>query len=225
DYDEGGAMGIRAGSVARYLGWGLLLVVLGAYLLSQWGGAGVPEKLILVLVMLLGPVAIVGMLILSELLGRHRKSLALQAATTLTIIGFAFFNLMIVVQLTTRAYIRGYIQEAPEESAREMLRWILRGVDSVQLGIDVSFDVFFSLGMILFAAVMYSHPRFGKWFSVPGVALGVLLLLFNLYTFPRPPADAELIDWGPFTALWWLAVIVQMIRSRTWAPSGGSTSS
>jgi hypothetical protein len=53
------------------------------------------------------------------------------------------------------------------------------------------------------------------------VALGALLLAFNLYMFPQPPAEAELIDWGPFTALWWLAVIVQMIRSRTWTPSVG----
>lgn len=217
-------MSARAAPVIRYLGWALLFAVLGAYLFSQWGGAGIPEKLILVLVMLLGPVAIVGMLVLSELLGRHRKSVILRAATVFSIIGFAFFNLMIVVQLTSRAYLRGYIQEAQDASTREMLRWILRGVDSVQLGIDVSFDVFYCLGMMLFAAVMYGHPRFGKWFSIPGVILGALLLAFNLYTFPQPPADAELVDLGPFTALWWVAVIVQMIRSRAWTPSSGTPS-
>jgi hypothetical protein len=205
----------------RYVGGALALAVLGGYLLSQWGGPGVPEKLIVVLVLLLGPVAIVGMLTLSELLGRQRKSVVLRAATVFSVVGFAFFNLMIVVQLTSRAYIRGYIQEAQGESARETLRWILKGVDSVQLGIDVSFDVFYCLGMMLFAAVMYGHPRFGKWFSIPGVLLGALLLALNLYTFPQPPADAELVDLGPFTALWWVAVIVQMIRSRTWAPSSG----
>ncbi len=218
-------MDTRGRSLVRYFGWALLFAVLAAYLFSQWGGAGIPEKLIVVLVMLLGPVAIVGMLTLSELLGRYRKSIALQAATVLSVIGFAFFNLMIVVQLTTRAYIRGYIQEAQDESAREMLRWILRGVDSVQLGIDLSFDVFFSLGMILFAAVMYGHPHFGKWFGIPGITLGGLLLAFNLYTFPQPPADVELIDWGPFTALWWLVVIVQMIRVRNRAPSTASAAS
>ncbi len=209
----------RAASIVRYLAWALMIAVLGGYLLSQWGGAGIPEKLIVVLVMLLGPVAIVGMLTLSELLGRHKKGITLQAATVLSIVGFAFFNLMIVVQLTIHAYIRGYIQEAQDDSARQMLHWILRGVDSVQLGIDVSFDVFYCLGMILFATVMYGHPRFGKGFSIPGVVLGVLLLVFNLYTFPKPPADVGFIDWGPFTALWWLAVIVQMIRSRNWLPS------
>ena len=217
-------MSAQSVPLLRYVGGALALAVLGGYLLSQWGGPGVPEKLIVVLVMLLGPVAIVGMLTLSELLGRHRKSVALQAATVFSVVGFAFFNLMIVVQLTSRAYIRGYIQKAQEESARETLRWILKGVDSVQLGIDVSFDVFYCLGMMLFAVVMYGHPRFGKWFSLPGVVLGALLLAFNLYTFPQPPADAELIDLGPFTALWWVAVVVQMVRSRTWTLSSGQSS-
>ena len=217
-------MSAQSVPLLRYLGGALALAVLGGYLLSQWGGPGVPEKSIVVLVMLLGPVAIVGMLTLSELLGRHRKSVALQAATVFSVVGFAFFNLMIVVQLTSRAYIRGYIQKAQEESARETLRWILKGVDSVQLGIDVSFDVFYCLGMMLFAVVMYGHPRFGKWFSLPGVVLGALLLAFNLYTFPQPPADAELIDLGPFTALWWVAVVVQMVRSRTWTLSSGQSS-
>ena len=59
-----------------------------------------------------------------------------------------------------------------------------------------------------------------------GVALGFGLLLFSLYTFPTPPANAGLVDPGPVVGLWYLAVTVQMWRSLNWAQaaaSGGQT--
>jgi hypothetical protein len=43
-----------------------------------------------------------------------------------------------------------------------------------------------------------------------------LLLGFNLYTFPIPPANANLIDFGPFVGLWYLIISIQTLRSLTW---------
>jgi heme/copper-type cytochrome/quinol oxidase subunit 2 len=45
-----------------------------------------------------------------------------------------------------------------------------------------------------------------------GIVLGVLLLGFNLRWFPVPPAESESIDWGPFVALWMMAVFVLLVR-------------
>ena len=63
---------------------------------------------------------------------------------------------------------------------------------------------------------MYKHPRFGKLFSISGVVLFLLLLSFNMYTFPHPPAENGLIDLGPFSGIWALAVNIQAFRSVKW---------
>jgi hypothetical protein len=87
----------------------------------------------------------------------------------------------------------------------------------VQLGLDVSWDVFIAIGTLLFAVNMLNHPRFGKILGSIGALLAILLLGFNLYSFPIPPANVNLIDFGPFVGLWYLVVSVQMLRSLTWA--------
>ncbi|OGD17791.1 MAG: hypothetical protein A2V76_09045 [Candidatus Aminicenantes bacterium RBG_16_63_14] len=48
--------------------------------------------------------------------------------------------------------------------------------------------------------------------AIIGVVSAAALLAFNLYTFPYIPADSGLVDLGPITGLWWLAVIVQFFR-------------
>jgi hypothetical protein len=46
--------------------------------------------------------------------------------------------------------------------------------------------------------------------------LAVLLLGFNLATFPEPPGESNLVDLGPFVGLWYLAVTIQLWRSLAW---------
>jgi hypothetical protein len=43
-----------------------------------------------------------------------------------------------------------------------------------------------------------------------------LLLGFNLWSFPEPPASANSIDWGPFVALWLLATFAMLAARRPW---------
>ena len=64
---------------------------------------------------------------------------------------------------------------------------------------------------------MLEHPRFGRIFGWTGMTTAVLLLAFNLYTFPMPPANSELIDLGPLVGLWYLVVSLQALRSLKWA--------
>jgi hypothetical protein len=41
-------------------------------------------------------------------------------------------------------------------------------------------------------------------------------LILNLYTFPIPPADQRLPDVGPAVGLFYVAIIIQLIRFREW---------
>jgi hypothetical protein len=68
--------------------------------------------------------------------------------------------------------------------------------------------------VILFGVAMLGRPGLGRIMGGLGITLGALLLGFNLWFFPAPPASASSIDWGPFVALWLLAVFA-MLAGRT----------
>jgi hypothetical protein len=63
---------------------------------------------------------------------------------------------------------------------------------------------------------MFSHPKFGKIFGGITTLIGLLLLVFNLLTFPTPPGSAGLIDLGPVMGIWNLVISIQMLRSVRW---------
>ncbi len=154
---------------------------------------------------------------LYHLLKISRKTVTLQVALMCNVVAGAIVNMMIVVQLTVRSFMRRDFDAAADESARETLRWIWNAVDKVQLGLDVSWDVYIALGTFLFALNMLRHPRFGKIFGGAGMLLALLLLVLNLYTFPTPPGETNLVDLGPAVGLWYIAVGLQTLRSVKWA--------
>lgn len=53
-------------------------------------------------------------------------------------------------------------------------------------------------------------------FAVPGLSLGLLVIVLNLLPFPIPPAEAGSFDIGPFVGLWYLAATIQAWRSLPW---------
>jgi hypothetical protein len=158
-----------------------------------------------------GPALGLGCVGLWRLIRLHHGSVAAGAAAGLNALGGALFTAMVLVQMAIGAATGGHTE---------------RPLQAIWLGLDVAWDAYIGLGTALFAFSMLRHPRFGRVFAASGVAIGFTLLLFNLYTFPTPPANAGLIDLGPLVGLWYLAVTVQMWRSLSWAQaaaSGGRT--
>jgi hypothetical protein len=187
------------------------LVVIVAYLGSTTGLLPA-DRLVLIAVFALGPVAVVGMLSIHERLGAGGPTLALRAGTVLLVIAFALFTLMVVVQQTVVLQFRG-LRASADASDSELLKTIFIGVNFVQLGIDVAFDLFYCAGMSLVALVMFRHPDYGRLLGGFGMVSAVVLLALNLAAFPDVPGESGLIDVGPVTGMWWLWVIVQMIRN------------
>lgn len=199
--------------------WVLFLGVLGlvvvlTYLATALRLIRTVDNLILILVFAIGPVAIVGVLEIYERFPATKATLVLKAGTVFLIVAFALFNLMLVVQQLVRLQASEMISVASEEATKQALQAVLRMVDLVQLGIDVSFDIFYCLGVILVSVAMYSYRDFGRIIGVFGVLSAVALLSMNLAAFPEVPSESGLVDLGPITAVWWLAVIVQLIRKR-----------
>ncbi len=184
------------------------------YLVAALDLLPVPEQLLLSLVFLVGPLVMVAFLAFCRRLRGQAESFVLDLAGVFGVVAFSLFTLMLIVQQSVRLHLSGYIEHAESDSVREMLHWIELGVDPVQLGMDVAFDVFFCLAMLCFAVVFYRLPHYGRVVGISGIALASGLLVLNLWTFPRPPASVGLIDLGAANALWWLVVIVQAVRAE-----------
>lgn len=170
---------------------------------------GLPDGLVLLFGLAFGPLLSLAFIGFYHFFRLHKKSVAVQTAALFGVIAGTIVNMMIVVQAATRAAV-------PSEARDELgLAW--DGLNMVQLGLDVSWDIYLSAATILLGVGMLSHPRFGKIWGVVTVAVGTGLLVLNLLTFPTPPAAAGLIDLGPVIGVWYLVIAIRVLTSLKWA--------
>ena len=133
-----------------------------------------------------------------------------------TVIAGVVVNAMAVIQDSNFTMMRQRIQEAEQETAKEMFRKVLWGVNDVQLSLDIVFDIWISMGCVLFAAGVFFYYR-SRLFGVLGAVIGAMALGVNFATLPTPPASAGLFDPGPFVATWmglFLALVIYRDRGR-----------
>ncbi|MCK5055936.1 MAG: hypothetical protein KAT34_04730 [Candidatus Aminicenantes bacterium] len=138
----------------------------------------------------------------------HRETISLKIATISQIIAGVLVTIMLLVQMA--------IFSAKPEVLGESNRWIWDSINQVQLGLDVAWDVFLFLSIFLFSINMFNHPEFGKIFSIIGVIISVLLIAFNIASFPIPPGEAGSIDFGPLAGLFGLAMTVNILLRLKW---------
>ncbi len=160
-----------------------------------------PEAVALVLAASMGPLLAVASWGLRKFLDLHRPSLSADLGAMFNALAGALLTAMFLVQFAIGV-------RTGDHPTRE--------AEAVWLGLDVAWDVYIGLGTLLFAINALYHPRLGRITGSLGVLIALGLLGFNLATFPTPPANAGLIDLGPFIGAWYLLVTVLVIRSRRW---------
>lgn len=178
--------------------------------------APLPKKVAVVFASLFGPLLMLASLGLYYFLKAQRNTVTGQLAVLSNIIASVLVSMMLIVQLSVNLSMNRLMDSSGKEISEVTKKWVWQAVDKVQLGMDVSWDIFIAIGTILFGVTMMRHPRFGKIFGFLGFLIGHFLLVFNLSTFPTPPGDAGLIDLGPFVGLWYLAATILVIRSLKW---------
>lgn len=156
-----------------------------------------------------GALLIVSAVGLRAFLTLERPGIVPDLAAIFTLVGAALVDAMLVVQLAVRNPPVGEVGDPAALAAREM-------GDRVHYGLDVGWDVFLALGTFLFAWAAMRHPRLGAWLGIPGMAIAVALLAFNLASFPVPPAGAGSVDVGPLVGLWYLVVAIRVLGSMRW---------
>lgn len=172
-----------------------------------------------------GPLVAVGSVGLRALLGLERKGPLVDVAALFGAAAGVTVLIMLTVQQSIFALAARALEAAGDGPDAAAIGRVRDGLDSVHLGIDVAWDVLIATAVVLFGAAMLRHPRFGRPFGALGILLGLLLLGFNLWYFPVPPASSDSIDWGPFVALWMLATFVLQLRALPWARSRHAGSS
>lgn len=159
-----------------------------------------------------GPLVAVGAMGLYHAFPPERRTPPVQVAVVFAIAGGVTVLIMITTQQAIFALLKDAIASAPDPAAADIYRKIRSGLNSVHYGIDVAWDVLISASVIMLGIAMTRHPMFGRIFGTLGVVFGALLLGFNIWYFPIPPAGADSIDFGPLVALWILVAFVLLLR-------------
>ena len=147
----------------------------------------------------------------------HKATITLQIGAAAEVIAGVLVICMLLIQLAVNKTMESILSTAEAAGTTEIANSIWLAVDQVQLGIDVAWDVYISIGTLLIAWNLRSHPRFGPFFGWPGVVIASSLLVLNLVTFPTPPSQAGLVDLGPALGLWSLAMAIRIVLSLKWA--------
>lgn len=185
----------------------LAVLCLSAYVISAVNAANVPVKFVLHFVFVLG---VMGIVTLSNIYLRYnfdaKKIRYYKIGTLLLVLAFFQFTLMTVVQqamVITRAN--------PEFQKPETIQ-LFSLLNSVHLGMDVVFEIFYSFGILLVSvSFIAAGPKtFTGWY---GVIMSLSLLVLNLYSFPIPPKENGLVDLGVLTIPWWIIFIIKIKKS------------
>jgi hypothetical protein len=158
-----------------------------------------------------GPLTIVMLYAFYRLLAREVDGAVNRVAFIYGVIAFTLVAVMIMVQAAVLLKASDMALDGP---AAEVETWhdmalVVRGVD---WGIDVAWDLFLGLWMMLTALLMFGHSRLGWRWAVPAVMLAVVLLGFNAVTVPFPPDTKGLFDPGPIVGLYYLALSAYLIK-------------
>jgi hypothetical protein len=112
---------------------------------------------------------------------------------------------MLLVQLAVKAAV-----SRPEQA-----------FTAIWLGLDVAWDLYVGAGTMLFGLALWHHNDFRPVVALGGMLVGLVLLVLNIVTFPTPPAEAGLLDVGPFVGLWYILLslrVLALVRRRARLP-------
>jgi hypothetical protein len=213
-------MSVRARSLSRT--WAEIAVVCGVLAVATHAlivAAPLSTGPAVVVVCVFGPSLASASAGLYEVLRLHRATVSLKIGAAANVAAAAVVTATLLAQLGFKRWLELKFSSAAAGPSSPAYQ----AANGLQLGLDVAWDLFLSLGTFLLALNMWRHPRFGRVFAVAGALIAALLLATNLASFPEPPGDSGLVDLGPLVGLWYLAVAARIGGSLRWVDERASS--
>ena len=171
----------------------------------------VPDSIARLMAFGFGPLLSFSFLAIYRYLAEEVDGPILQGACLFVIIAGVVVTTMLVVQVGNNMVRVDLLASAQNELARDAVNSGWRAVNRVQYLLDVVWDIFICVSLILLGTAMLRHRHFGRIWGTLGIIVSFLLLTLNLWTFPEGPAYAGSVDLGPLVAVWMMAVFVRML--------------
>ena len=190
------------------LGGVIGLVIILAYLNFAFGWVMLSQRLSLLLALAIGPVAAIGTLSLSETLSKFFDKPTIRLGSIFLVVGFAILTLMIAMQKAIFSEYRQLLDASGTAEPTAPLKEAFSLVNHVQLGADVAFDIFYSIGVVFISSALVRGSGLAQLIGAYGLLAGAGLFALNIWYFPKPPAEMGSIDLGPASIAWWIALFV-----------------
>jgi uncharacterized membrane protein YedE/YeeE len=196
----------------QWIKTGAICGLLGAVVYFGAAFAPLPDLLVYIFAFAFGPLLAIGCAGIYYFLSIQDNSPRLQIAVVSAVAG----GITLLIMLTVQQSIFGILEENKKTGLIDQVvqKNINNGLNSIHWGLDIAWDILISVATILFGYSMFKRTGIWKWLGLLGLLLGLLLLSFNLYFFPHPPASFDSIDWGPFVALWYIIVFITLLASK-----------
>jgi len=143
---------------------------------------------------------------LCSFIAAEREVAANRIAFAFAVAGFSTLLAMLLVQIAVTSGLPEITRDLDASTAK-VLRRSIRMVD---MGLDVAWDLLFGTAMLFWGFALRKRSGFGPGWGFPLLALGGLLMLLNLATFPWPPGDHGSVDLGPLAGAFMLVLFIRL---------------
>lgn len=179
--------------------------------------APLPDRVGIALAFLMGPFLGLALWSGAKVLQEKRPSALLEAAGLVGLAAGCVNLCMLAVQqgmfMATKP--RADSQETPDLVSAGKLA--TRAVNDAQLSLDVAWDTLLCLSVAMMCLAALRRGTIAAVWCALGLVISIGGWIMQIATFPTPPGDAGLFDFGPFFAIWmmlaWVALAVSWRRS------------
>ena len=177
------------------------------------------------MILAMAPFAIGFAYALSQLIAWERDGPLNQLGFVFAVVGFA---ILAVTQSFQNAVSIVLTDEMNAEGSAGRETWdrIYAGLNALDLGTDLAWDLFLGLWLLCVGVAMYRHSRLGARWAIPALALVPPFYAFNVAATPEPP----LVDLGPVIGMYFTALSAWLVwlgtrRAGFERPRGGAATS
>ena len=157
------------------------------------------------MILAVAPFAIGFAYALSRLIAWERDGPLNQLGFVFAVVGF---SILAVTQSFQNAVSIALTDEMKAEgSGPEAWDRIYAGLNALDMGTDLAWDLFLGLWLFCIGVAMFRHSRLGARWAIPALALVPPFLAFNVAATPDPPV----VDLGPVIGMYFTILSVWVV--------------